>query len=183
MYILSKQKDYYDGVVGTVGVDKTIVYDRQIVELENRTEYPQQIVELSDGPRGSFYNRADLNLFHVKKDQKKYAGSCAFLVGFCGKIYVGWKLYRELKRQYNDYSYYPKYKIDYCYDVEEVLKYIDGERGKEVFLKDQLDKIANSNVIDVFREFNSPVFVYDCEWSPDNYGGNYQHKFRFHFPD
>ena len=36
MLIIAKksEKDYYDGVVGTMGIDKTIVYDREIIELE-----------------------------------------------------------------------------------------------------------------------------------------------------
>ena len=41
MYIISKKKDYYDGVAGTTGIDKTIVYDRQIVELE-KDEIPNE---------------------------------------------------------------------------------------------------------------------------------------------
>ncbi len=34
MFIISKKKDYYDGVVGTVGIDKTLVYNRETVEIE-----------------------------------------------------------------------------------------------------------------------------------------------------
>ncbi len=35
MYIIAKNKDYYDGVVGSVGMDKTIVYERVIDEIES----------------------------------------------------------------------------------------------------------------------------------------------------
>ena len=31
MYIIAKNKDYYDGVAGTMGIDKTIVYERNTV--------------------------------------------------------------------------------------------------------------------------------------------------------
>jgi hypothetical protein len=177
MYIISKQKDYYDGVVGTVGIDKTIVYERVLQEIENKKEYPKTIVELCDGKRGDFFSEQDLNRYHLKKDQKKYVGSCAFIIGFCGKLYVGWKLYRKVKRPRYDYTY-DDVVVDYCYDVNEALKYIDGKRGKTNFLQNALDVIANANVIDVFREFNSPVFVYDYEWSESRFiGGNYSQKF------
>ena len=36
MYIISKKKDYYDGVAGTTGIDKSIVYERQIIEVEEK---------------------------------------------------------------------------------------------------------------------------------------------------
>ena len=100
MYIISKQKDYYDGVVGTYGIDKTIVYERHIVELENTKDYPKEITNLYNYDDTAFYYSRDLSSFHLKKEQKRYAGSCAFLVGFCGKMYVGWKFYREIKRPY-----------------------------------------------------------------------------------
>ena len=31
MYVISKFKDYYDGVVGSVCIDKTIVYERKLI--------------------------------------------------------------------------------------------------------------------------------------------------------
>ena len=36
MLIISKKKDFYDGVVGTMGIDKTLVYDREIIEVEEK---------------------------------------------------------------------------------------------------------------------------------------------------
>ena len=35
MYIIAKKKDYYDGVVGTMGIDKTIVYNRETKIFDN----------------------------------------------------------------------------------------------------------------------------------------------------
>ena len=42
MYIIAKNKDYYDGVVGSVGMDKTIVYERVIDEITDNAKIPKQ---------------------------------------------------------------------------------------------------------------------------------------------
>lgn len=177
MYIISKKKDYYDGVVGTVGIDKTVVYERQIVELEKSAEYPQQIVDLYNNDKNDHFYSRDLSSFGLNNEQKRYAGSCAFIVGFCGKLYVGWKFYRELKRPHWDYSYSPKFKVDYCYDINGAADYIKTEIGKGIFIQESLNKIANADVMDVFRQYHAPIFALDCDWSPDNYGGNYRRSF------
>ena len=173
MYIISKQKDYYDGVVGTVGIDKTIVYERVLQEIENEKDYPQEIVELERGEEVGYW-RMGLQRYHVKKEQKRFAGNCAFIVGFCGKLYVGWKFYRKIERRFH---YSPAWKVEFTYDADYAAKYMETQVGKNTFLHDQLKKIDNANVLDVFREYNTPAFAYDCEWSEDNYGGNYRHKF------
>jgi len=63
MYIISKNKDYYDGVVGSVGMDKTIVYERYPDETNNRDLMPKEF-------QGSF--RLDenpfLNICHIDVD-------------------------------------------------------------------------------------------------------------------
>ena len=54
---------------------------------------------------------------------------------------------------------------------------METQIGKNTYLHDHLKKITDANVIDVFRKYNTPAFVYDCDWSEDNYGGNYRHNF------
>ena len=92
MYIISKHKDYYDGVAGTTGIDKTIVYERQTHEIvENKkTPKPFHIKKSSWSDRNPFIDiiRADID----KKKTKKYVNAHCFIVGFCGKLYLGWKL-------------------------------------------------------------------------------------------
>ncbi len=173
MYIISKQKDYYDGVVGSVGIDKTIVYERVAQEIESNKDYPKTIVELADGDSSTWWDTG-LNRYHVKKDQKKFDGNCAFIVGFCGKLYVGWKFYREIKRQF---GYSSHWKTEFTYDIDHASKYMETKIGKNTFLQDHLKNIVDANVLDVFREYNTPAFVYDCDWSEDNFGGNYRHSF------
>ena len=34
MLILTKRKDYYDGVVGTMGIDKGLVFDRTTITID-----------------------------------------------------------------------------------------------------------------------------------------------------
>ena len=95
MLIISKQKDYYDGVVGTVGIDKTIVYERNEIEFKEREEFPKEF------HKAKTYSYRDENPFlslnGYKMDSKKYDGYVTFIVGFCGKLYIGWKLYYERK--------------------------------------------------------------------------------------
>ena len=102
MLILSKYKDYYDGVAGSTGIDKTIVYNRELIEVEEKKIiYPFKNADFwrktKDNP---FIN---LNNFHFNKEsKKKYEHYSYFIIGFCGKIYIGWKLYWERKR--SDFS-------------------------------------------------------------------------------
>ena len=137
--------------------------------------HPQAIVELADGDSSTWWDTG-LNRYHVKKDQKKFAGNCAFIVGFCGKLYVGWKFYRKVKiPQYNYWT--DGWKVEYTYNVDYATKFMETQIGKNTFLQDHLKLINDANVLEVFREYNAPAFVYDCDWSEDNYGGNYRHSF------
>ena len=40
MLIISKDKDYYDGVVGTTGIDNTIVFERKFEEVSDLKKFP-----------------------------------------------------------------------------------------------------------------------------------------------
>jgi hypothetical protein len=89
MYIISKRKDYYDGVAGTTGIDKTIVYDRQIIEVEENN-----IPEFFERKRYRF-GKNDQTPFHnlfyhslKKKLHVVYPNYAHFVVGFCGKLYM-----------------------------------------------------------------------------------------------
>ena len=42
MLIISKNKDYYDGAVGIMGPDKTIVYERTMIKNDDCEKFPKE---------------------------------------------------------------------------------------------------------------------------------------------
>jgi len=155
MYIISKNKDYYDGVVGSVGMDKTIVYERHPNEIDNRDLMPKEFQgnRLDNNP---FLNISYLDVDNKKS--KKYHLCESFIVGFCGKLYLGWKFYYNVEDKFN----YPSYntKCDIIYDFEIAKKYLKEEYWSHKLI-DDVNYILNYDPINIFREYNSPIFIYD----------------------
>ena len=79
MYIVLKFHDYYDGAVGVNGVDKTIVYTRHSIETSLKIKTELDRIPSNSKP----INRIVDGLYYKP-----------FLVGFCGKTYVGYKFER-----------------------------------------------------------------------------------------
>ena len=159
MYIISKYKDYYDGVVGTVGVDKTIVYERFPKGLGD-DELP---VPFKFKRRRSFTERnpfRDLSFTPIKK--YNYDKIHSFIVGFCGKLYIGWRLHYKVK----EYDYVlrnwvdvDKYDIVYGYD--NVKKFVKERLYSNRRNIDDVKQILDYDPIEVFRELNAPIFVFN----------------------
>ena len=161
MYIISKKKDYYDGVAGTTGIDKTIIYDRQIIEIENN-DLPKifQQYSLWTNPKTSPFVK--LGNTNIKKELRVvYASTYHFIVGFCGKLYVGWKLYSEGK---NPRTGEKELITTITYDNENIIKLVEDHSWGSYF-KDDLDYVLTYNPIELFREFNSPIFLYDHNYN------------------
>ncbi len=167
MLIISKRKDYYDGVVGTTGVDKTIVYDRQITEFDEK-EFPDLFKHKSpymkDRKENPFINLSyhDINKEYLK--QYQYYGF--FIVGFCGRLYIGWKLYHEEPNHDPDSKHFrPKNLItEFNYDFDEVKKIIKIE-GYWGNIEENVNKIKNFNAVQLFRDLKTPVFIYDGDYN------------------
>lgn len=163
MYIISKKKDYYDGVAGTTGIDKTIVYDRQIIEVEENnipTFFAKKRYCFGKNDQTPPHN---LNSYRLKKEVTiVYPEYSSFIIGFCGKLYIGWKLYSEGKTL----SYGGKELITtITYDFDNMKKLIEEKSwGDRKFVED-VNFIINYNAVDLCREFNSPVFVYDFDYN------------------
>lgn len=166
MYIISNKKDYYDGVAGTLGIDKTIVYERKTIELDNKQTFDifrraDYYVKNSDKTPflklGSFFMR--------KQIPQKYHNYSYFIIGFCGKIYVGWKLYEETKNQYNIFS---RTKITITYDFEFIKTLIDCERSYVGNLVDIYNDVINYDVTPYFQEVKSPIFLYESGYDRGN---------------
>lgn len=160
MYIISKNKDYYDGVADSMGIDKTIVYERHPIEITKQKDMPKIFHHKNiwqhryDNP---FYNitYSDVNLKKTKKYKKAYC----FIIGFCGKLYLGWKLHYTIKR----YGFaLDEEKIDIVHGYKNAKKYLKNEYWRHN-LDDDIKYIETYDPINIFREINAPVFVYDTD--------------------
>jgi len=161
MYIISKHKDYYDGVAGSTGIDKTLVYERNQIEIENQKEMPKEF-------HGNFgwsrnYDNHFLNLGYsdTKRDCKKYEKAKLFIVGFCGKLYLGWRLLYSVEEFDMEKGVMTKVpKVDIIYGYENVKDFVRGGFWRHNF-NDDVEYVLNYDPINMFREINAPVFVYD----------------------
>jgi hypothetical protein len=180
MYIIAKKKDYYDGVAGTTGIDKTIVYDRQIIEFEGddmpdvfkKKSYYTSFRERENNP---FYK---LGNSHIDKEYfKLYPCHSYFIIGFCGKLYVGWKLY-SLDKNTDDYH---NVLTSITYDKDLMIKLFESKTYWGHF-QDNLNHVLQFDAMNWFREMNTPCFVYDQDYGFDHidmkhYRRNYNSKF------
>ena len=179
MYIIAKknQKDYYDGVVGTMGVDKTLVYDREVIEFEEN-----DIPTLFERKRGywCFISR-DTNPFHklgyhsIKKECRKiYDEHTYFIIGFCGKLYIGWKLYKIIDSTYNNVSTTITYDNEY-------MKTILEPKSWGGVLADNINYVQSYDALQMFRDFKVPVFIYDSDYGRTSLykKGSNNHKSKF----
>lgn len=166
MYIISKKKDYYDGVAGTTGIDKTIVYEREVIEVDedNMPKFFRR--------KKGFWRKGERNPFHelsYHKLKKEYRDVCDehahFIIGFCGKLYIGWKLYRVI----DDTS--KKISTEFVYDAD-YIKSILEQSSWHNNLDDSIDYIQTFDAIEIFRELNTPVFVYDADYGRGYFYGN-----------
>jgi len=161
MYIISKRKDYYDGVAGSMGIDKTIVYERTPVKIENQKEMPKEFHGNLLWNRD--YNNHFLNLGYsdIEEHCKKYEKAKFFLVGFCGKLYLGWRLQYTVKEYDEEKNVMTEVlKVDIIYGYENVKEYVKGNWWKHN-IEDDIEYVKHYDPINIFREINAPVFVYD----------------------
>lgn len=176
MYIIAKKKDYYDGVAGSTGIDKTIVYDRETIELDDNT-----MPNLFARKKGFWGFRYRENPFHelvYHQLKKKYKDVCDehahFIVGFCGKLYIGWKLYR------GSLIYPHEVSTTITYDNKYMTTILE-EKSWHGNLADSINYIQTFNAVQMFRDLKAPVFVYDGDyerlWLSKNCYNNHNPKF------
>ena len=161
MYIISKHKDYYDGVAGTTGIDKTIVYERETLEIVDNKEIPRPF----HIKRGMWNEEnAFINIVSAEIDKKKtkyYVDAHCFIVGFCGKLYLGWKLTHISKGWDEEHSIPCDVRItDIVYGYENVKEYLKTEYWRSN-IEDNVRYVKSYDPIHVFREINAPVFVFN----------------------
>lgn len=156
MLIISKNKDYYDGVVGSMGVDKTIVYERNTTEINDIKKFPKPFDNKKRkwSDVNHFY---ELPFFKLKSDTK-YEYRSPFIIGFCGKLYVGIKFYYKV-RIHNSMEIYD-YQYDTFYDLINIKKYVEENHWNNVF-NDTYNYINDYDPIEIHREIKSPIFIFD----------------------
>jgi len=155
MYIISnKKKDYYDGVAGTVGIDKTIVYNRQQIEIGEKDLPSLFKVDIHNHNNSSF---TKLDAYHIKDEYSKdfFNYSCD-IIGFCGKIYFCWNFYYK---KYNRFTHADETVTHITYDITEA-KDILTDKNYYGNLADNINDVLNYDAMHLFREFKTPVFVY-----------------------
>lgn len=154
MYIISKTKDYYDSAVG-MGIDKSIVYVREEKIEDDRTKFPVPFKE--DYTHWS----KDKNAFHRLngpiKNESIYSSSSPFIVGFCGKLYIGWKFYRDM-----GINVFPSTETIITYDLQFIKKEMKDYHWNGR-LQDHLRDVSLYNPSDLFASINAPIFVYDTD--------------------
>ncbi len=169
--IIAKKKDYYDGVAGTTGIDKTIVYDRQITEFDGDkipALFRKRDRWISD--RGNpFYSLSHTSM--KKKFHKQYPFDAYFIVGFCGKLYIGWKLY-SIDKTTNRYD---NVITTITYDLEHMKSLFEPKSWNSNFL-DDYNFITNYDATELFRTLKTPCFVFDYD-----YGRTYVNTIRYHW--
>jgi hypothetical protein len=173
MLIISKKKDFYDGVVGTMGVDKTIVYNRDLIEIEN-DQLPYVLRKRTWRKESPFH---ELSYHSIKKEYKHVCDEHAhFIIGFCGKLYIGWKLYREIDPLTHAIS------TEITYDTE-FMQTILEEKSWHNNLEDTINYIRTYDALPLFRNFKVPLFVYDGDFGRTSFDkkhrsyNNHQPKF------
>lgn len=160
LIIDKKNKDYYDGVVGTMGIDKTIVYKRNTIEIEDSKDMPKEFQSVKNRSWNHRRENHFLNVNHVHTDSKKYDRCDSFIIGFCGKLYLGWKLHYRIKVKYFNGLVEDEWRTDIIYDYENAKQHIKtGFWGEN--LDNDIKHILKYDPINMFRKVNSPIFVYD----------------------
>lgn len=169
MLILTKKKDYYDGVAGTTGIDKTIVYEREEDELTEK-EVPIFFAHNSHSwQKNKDSEFINFRYHHLKKEfQKIYPKMNYFIIGFCGKLYVGWKLYHEKSLRYSN-----ELITEITYDENLMLSMINENTGWRGNFSDNLNRIKNYNALDIFRKYHTPIFVFDANYNVLGINKNY----------
>jgi len=154
-----------------MGIDKTIVYERNTIEIDDVKNMPNEFQ--LDNNLSWNYRRTNhfLNIGQMGTDSKKYKKVDFFIVGFCGKLYLGWKFKYDAKEVDIYDNIVDVTKTDIIYGYDNAKKYLKSNWWKNTIQED-VDYVLNYNPINIFRELNSPIFIYDEHISgrPSNTG-------------
>jgi hypothetical protein len=164
MYIISKFRDYYDSAAG-LGIDKSCIYERnQFVDNSQHEFINNSLLFKGDriGWSNEPYMLTPCSLQYRKPGKISYIKP--FIIGFCGKTYVGYVFHYER----TDMGVDEKIKISY--DIDEINKLIEIEDNKSYLDKNTRNRINsfynkfnNKEHTKLFLEKHVPIFVFDFQ--------------------
>lgn len=172
MLIISKKnkKDYYDGVVGSMGIDKSIVFERHEKVYEKSDVYfPDEFKNNTWDEINPFH---DINFlsFKFNEDEVKIK---PFIVFFCGKTHIGWKKFTK-----NNNHLYVNFDTEITYDTNYII-----ENNKHVGWRMDIDqiykKISNYDPIDLHRKYNTPILMLDYSSKTSFYSNLHNNSINF----
>jgi hypothetical protein len=170
MLILSPYKDYYDQVLGQ-GIDKTLVYNRTqtetVVTKSHDIKHPPEIYEM--------VQLFEKNIGRTHGWNTNNFSAMPFVIGFCGKMYLGYKLQHYICKFVYEYAYDTETIVSFLeqYDKQELEKFLaPSEKSKllnkwfQNLRKDQMEKYFhffddNQYLHSLFVNHKCPSFVFD----------------------
>lgn len=166
MLILKKYRDYYDSAMGDGGIDKTCVYDRS-PSWEKSQSKRKKLGSFFEGNKIG-WSTLPFSLDYLKYNTRSYhhhkknepVKVYPFVIGFCGKLYVGYELTYEYTSKVN-FSTVTQTKV--VYDQEELLSLLSPkdrkDQAKKIF--DYYQKFNQREHRELFIDYHIPVFVFD----------------------
>ena len=159
MLIVSKFRDYYDSAVGFDGVDKTCVFNR-VPSIEKSKQIEKLFdVETTHWRSGPYRYGTS---YWGKHKPGEFSSITPFVVGFCGKTYVGYTFYRFLDSQLRIGEPEIVYGEDFfalkTFDTKG--KYSSGKTDRDQ-LNAFLGKFHNKEHQELFIKHHTPIFIYD----------------------
>ena len=174
MKIVSKYKEYYDGG-SAFGVDDKVTFVRTINDLEKSN--PIVVMDLKPLPSRNV---------EPKHGVINYS---PFILGFCGKINIGYKI----TKYYQPNTFDPMTeKIYYVYNeqiIDEIKPIIENKSGRVFkFELEQLKTLENtinswvgtSKLFDYYSEYQTPYFIielgYQNIWARNGISSNLRYQ-------
>lgn len=163
MNIISKHKDYYDSIVGQTGIDKTIVFERFQQEVDYDISDKSGKVFFRNNVHFPSYGGTDGSYGHKPK-----IGAMSFrlfMVGFCGKIYIGAKVHTVVphKFAFNDTALH----VSYIYGIDNIKAAVSRYYGDDRYFNNRRDSaleymltfVNNKNMLETFYKYKTPQFI------------------------
>jgi len=157
MLIISKFKDYYDTAIGYGGVDKTCVYNRN--SLVEGNKHNQEIVFETFEEKKIYWSNGP----YIFDCRYKHGGFpykdipfliTPFVIGFCGKIYIGYYLKWENKTKivYNSNDFF-----QLC-DPKDKRLFRESDKNRII---NYFKKLQFKNHKELFFKYHAPIFILD----------------------
>lgn len=169
MKIIKYFNDYYDSAIGIDGIDETCIYDRKAFLDADKYIFTKNR-KLFEVPSDSWKDEPFRTPNRKSQNKIGLYSIVPFIVGFCGKTYVGYVF-----RYYTGFGSEDKIKIAYGYDeflstapIKDKYVYNHAKTGELFVYKDELkgikrfmDMFHEKDHSELFVKNDVPTFVYD----------------------